>query len=153
MFRTIQVNSPIVVLVPTFLIMMIGVTKEFVSELQRWRDDKKINATEVKRLVMPGSLNFKPTHDGLNFEKVTLADVKGGDIIRVDDMEQVPADCILLRVEDEKPEAFVKTAALDGERNLKPKLANENLSKNLEHLIGSKADQSKVKLSINCIPP
>ena len=41
MFRTIQVNSPIVVLVPTFLIMLIGVAKEFVSELQRWRDDKK----------------------------------------------------------------------------------------------------------------
>ena len=36
MFRTIQVNSPIVVLVPTFLIMMIGVTKEFVSELKRY---------------------------------------------------------------------------------------------------------------------
>ena len=47
MFRTIQVNSPIVVLVPTFLIMMIGVTKEFVSELKRYQQDKKMNATPV----------------------------------------------------------------------------------------------------------
>lgn len=153
MFRTIQVNSPIVVLVPTFLIMLIGVAKEFVSELQRWRDDKKINATPVKRLAMAGSPNFKAGSTELVFENVTLADVKGGDIIRVDDMEQVPADCILLRVEDQKPEAFVKTAALDGERNLKPKLANELLSAGLDHLIGPKADTSKMNLSVNCIVP
>ena len=68
-------------------------------------------------------------------------------------MEQVPADCILLKVEDQKPEAFVKTAALDGERNLKPKLANELLSAGLDSLIGPKADTEKIRLSVNCIVP
>jgi len=63
----------------------------------------------------------------------------------------VPADCILLQVKDKKPECFVKTAALDGERNLKPKLANELLSDGLEGIIGSKADTSKINLSVNCI--
>ena len=96
MFPSIQVNSPIVVLVPTFIIMLIGVAKEFVSELQRWKDDKKINATPVKRLAMAGSSNFKAGTSEMTFENVTLADVKGGDIIKVDDLEQVPADCILL---------------------------------------------------------
>jgi len=65
----------------------------------------------------------------------------------------VPADCVLLQVADNKPECFVKTSALDGERNLKPKLANETLSKNLNSIVGSKADQSKVNLSIACIAP
>ena len=59
-----------------------------------------------------------------------------GDIIQIADLEQVPADCILLKVEDNKPECFVKTAALDGERNLKPKLANPKLGIAFEQLFG-----------------
>ena len=61
MFPQIAANSPIVVLVPTFVIMLIGVIKEFISELQRWKDDKKINSVPVKRLAMDGSPNFKPS--------------------------------------------------------------------------------------------
>ena len=80
-----------------------------------------------------------------------MADIKVGDIIRVDDLEQVPADCVLLKVSENKPECFVKTAALDGERNLKPKLANPQLSQNFENLFGLKAQQSRADLSINCI--
>ena len=86
MFRTIQVNSPIVVLVPTFLIMMIGVTKEFVSELKRYQQDKKMNATPVQTLIVPGSQKFVAgATTGMNFETTTLADVKVGDIIKIDD--------------------------------------------------------------------
>ena len=65
----------------------------------------------------------------------------------------MPADCILLQVADKKPECFVKTSALDGERNLKPKLANESLSNALDSIVGNGADQSKVNLSMNCIAP
>ena len=36
---------------------------------------------------------------------------------------------------------------------MKPKLANEILSANLDSLIGPKADTSKIKLSVNCIVP
>ena len=54
------------------------------------------------------------------------------------DREQIPADCVLLQVEDKKSEAFVSTAALDGERNLKPKLTDQRISENLEALIGAK---------------
>ena len=45
-----------------------------------------------------------------------------GDIVRVRDGEEFPADCILLKIENDKSECFVKTVALDGERNLKPKV-------------------------------
>lgn len=47
----------------------------------------------------------------------------------------------------------MKTANLDGERNLKPKLANEILSMHLDSIFDSKADQSKINLSIKCIVP
>lgn len=84
-FRTIQVNSPIVVLLPTFLIMLIGVVKEFISELKRYKEDKVVNGTPVQRLALPGSANFKPGATELVFESATLADVKVGDVLKIED--------------------------------------------------------------------
>ena len=77
-FPAIAVNSPFAVLIPTFIIMLIGVTKEFIGELKRYKDDKVVNATPVKKLVYPNSPN---KGNGIEFEKTVLADVKVGDII------------------------------------------------------------------------
>ena len=54
------------------------------------------------------------------------------DIIRIADGEQVPADCVLLKVADDKPECFVSTSPLDGERNLKYKSALKITSEAIE---------------------
>ena len=66
---------------------------------------------------------------------------------------QVPADCILLKVADNKPECFVKTAALDGERNLKPKLTNERISMQFDQMFGPGGQQENCDLSVSCIAP
>ena len=110
--------------------MLLGVTKEFVGELKRYKEDKIVNATPVKRMALPGSDTYaqKGTDSGILYEDTCLAELKVGDVIMVEDGEQVPADCVLLQVADKKAECFVKTAALDGERNLKPKLANPKVS-------------------------
>lgn len=152
LFRTIQVNSPLASIVPTALIMLLGVVKEFVGELKRYKEDKVVNATPVKRMALPGSAAHEGNSSGeIRWENSTLADMRVGDIIKIDDMEQVPADCILLQVADKKTECFVKTAALDGERNLKPKLANPLVSENFDRLFNPKAKQDKVDLHVNCI--
>lgn len=127
-FKTIRVNKPLAILIPTALIMLLGVVKELIGELTRYSADKKVNATPVTRLALPGSKLYAEGGRDLKYERTCLANVKVGDIIKIDDETQVPADCILLKVADNKPECFVKTAALDGERNLKPKLANEKIS-------------------------
>lgn len=104
---------------------MLGVVKELIGECKRYKEDKIVNATPVKRLSLKGSKAYG--ENGANdpqFEDTTLAEVVVGDIIRVKDGEALPTDCVLIQVEDDKPECFVKTAALDGERNLKPKLSN-----------------------------
>ena len=46
-----------------------------------------------------------------------------GDVVKLNDGDIVPADLLLLTTKDDKCEAFNKTASLDGETNLKPKLA------------------------------
>jgi len=90
---------------------MLGILKELIAELKRNSEDKQVNGVRVHRMNANGEV-----------ENATLATVAVGDFIVIKDNEQVPADCILIKSELESHEAFVKTAALDGERNLKPKM-------------------------------
>ena len=153
-FPAIRINHPAAVLGPTIIIMLLGVLKEFVGELKRYKEDKKVNATPVKRMALPGSDVHQNNSQGeIRTEDITLAEVAVGDIIRIDDLEQVPADCVLLQVAGKKPECFVKTAALDGERNLKPKLANAKVSRNFDKLFNPKASTAKANLHVSCIQP
>ena len=69
-------NSPLAVLVPTACIMLLGVFKEFVGELKRWKDDKKVNATAVTRMALPGSSLYSEKPNGeIQWEKITLAEL------------------------------------------------------------------------------
>ena len=49
--RTIQTNSPLAVFIPLSIIIALGVAKELVGEIKRYKDDKKVNATPVTRLI------------------------------------------------------------------------------------------------------
>ena len=81
-------NKPVVVLVPVCLIMLLGVAGLFVGELKRYREDKVVNATPVKRLALPGSPEHANNPKGeIRWENSCLADIKVGDIIRIDDLE------------------------------------------------------------------
>ena len=55
--------------------------------------------------------------------QVHTEDLAVGDVVKLRDGEIIPADLVLLTTKDEKCEAFNKTASLDGETNLKPKMA------------------------------
>lgn len=141
-------NSPLAVLVPTIFIMLLGVVKELISEVKRWKEDKQVNNSTVVRMVYP--------HDGdkkqeISWKNTTFADIKVGDILKISDGEQIPADCVLLQVAGKKPECFVKTAALDGERNLKPKLAHPQLSKHFDTTFAPGAQTQKADLQLSCI--
>lgn len=64
-FPAYRVNNPFAVIGPTIIIMLIGVTKEFISELQRYRDDKKVNATPVERLALPGDSVYQNSNESI----------------------------------------------------------------------------------------
>jgi phospholipid-translocating ATPase len=63
----------------------------------------------------------------------------------------VPADCVLIQTELDTNEAFVKTAALDGERNLKPKMAIKQLAACYDDII-SKPEAKKCPFKVESIP-
>jgi phospholipid-transporting ATPase len=143
LFKAIQTNSPLAVFIPVSCIIALGVAKEMVGECKRYKNDKKVNATPVTVL--------KPKTK--EFEQLTLADLRVGDIVKIQDEEEIPADCVLLQVEGNKSEAFVRTSALDGERNLKPKLASATVSTNFDKIFDGSAGDQRVKFWVDCINP
>lgn len=103
-------------IIPLTVIIIFGVVKEAVVELKKWADDNHINAMLYNKL--------KETKDNTNvFEHVEFKDIRAGDILEIKDEEALPADCILLKTSKATGQVYVETAALDGERNLKPLLA------------------------------
>ena len=76
-----------------------------------------------------------PVDENDKFETICLEDVKVGDILELKEGEVIPADCILLHSENQKGVAFVMTAALDGERNLKPKMAPKFMQENSSNIL------------------
>lgn len=58
-----------------------------------------------------------------------------GDIIVLQDGSQIPADCVVLQTDDPLGQCYINTSQLDGERNLKPKLAPKITSGALESIL------------------
>lgn len=68
----------------------------------------------------------------LAFSRQTWKEVKVGDVIRVQNNEEVPADVLILSSSDSDNCCFVETKNLDGETNLKVKQAMKFSSQNHE---------------------
>lgn len=55
--------------------------------------------------------------------EATAADLKVGDVIKLKNEDELPADCVVLQSDHPMGQCYISTSSLDGERNLKPKLA------------------------------
>lgn len=81
----IQTNSPLATVVPLCFVISLGILKELIAEVKRYKEDKAVNNAPVMKL----------NRDGL-WVPSTLALTAVGDLIKVHDFEMVPADCILI---------------------------------------------------------
>ena len=117
-FPAISTNSPFASAAPVIWVVSMNLIFELVSDLRRWRSDRKVNNLKVKRL------QYDP-RDKQKIGKyiVTSADLQVGDMIVLDHDDQIPADCVILQTDDPNGQCFINTSQLDGESNLKPKLA------------------------------
>ncbi|NXY86899.1 AT8B1 ATPase, partial [Alcedo cyanopectus] len=100
-------------LVPLLLVLGITAVKDLVDDIARHRMDNEVNnrACEVIR-------------DG-RFKNTKWKDIKVGDIIRLKKNTFIPADILLLSSSEPNSLCYVETAELDGETNLKFKMALE----------------------------
>jgi magnesium-transporting ATPase (P-type) len=97
------------------VVLGISMAREGYEDYQRYRSDQELNhrtSTQVKRKGQ--------------FTRVEWSKVCVGDVCWVEEDELFPADLVLLASSGEGGIAFIETASLDGEKNLKPRNAHKN---------------------------
>ena len=60
---------------------------------------------------------------------------------------------MLVKIENQLQECFVKTVALDGERNLKPKVQSKYLAENIDKIFDPAKSVSKPGMHVQTIKP
>ena len=100
-------------------VLVFTMLKEGVEDLQRHRQDRELN--NKQSLVFDGKQ--------LKFVKKKWEHLRMGELVRVQKDEEFPADIILLKSDKDSGIVFVDTMNLDGETNLKEKMAPKELNK------------------------
>ena len=136
-------------------------TRRLNGELSKATKDNRNIRNSDSRKNESGSINISldktmnlSDHYRLSCDEVRTDELMVGDIIKVMDDEIVPADCFLLTsgVGAEDPDAcgqcFIATSSLDGERNLKPKMAIKEIETDFLNIVSSRGED--VMLEVKC---
>lgn len=105
--REIAPYDPMSQLIPVFLVLSIAVFRETMQELDRQREDKRIN-TQKTRVNRAG-----------NWLETNWEDVVVGDVVMVDADLPAPADLVMVASSSSGNTAYIQTTNLDGETNYK----------------------------------
>lgn len=119
-------------------VLLFTMLKEGYEDFYRHQQDKKINSVICTRLNAENKI----------LEEVQAKDIKVSDILLVKSGDFFPADVVLLATSDNKGVAYVNTANLDGESNLKEKVAIEQTKGYM-----STAQLSEIRMFIECDQP
>eukprot|EP00898_Chlorokybus_atmophyticus_P002240 jgi/Chlat1/3016/Chrsp201S03282 len=106
--------SPFTTWTPLIFVIGVSIIKEGYEDFNRSRLDKSVNSRKVDVLVSQGT-----------WERRAWKDVRVGDVVRVLDGAEFPADLLLLSSGHVDGSCWVQTTNLDGETNLKGKRALE----------------------------
>ena len=108
---------------PLAFVLLVTITKEAYDDYKRYLRDQEANSQIYELITSQG-----PKH-------VPSADLKVGDIIRIEKDQKIPADCVLLRSGEENGTCFVRTDQLDGETDWKLRTALPTSQKLADHEI------------------
>lgn len=101
-------------LFPLFIVVVFSAIKDLLEDLKRKQSDKDENGCiTLKRISR-------------DWVKTVWADLQVGDFVKVRQNEYFPADLILISSSDSKGICYIETKNLDGETNLKHKIASKD---------------------------
>lgn len=106
---------------PIICILIMNAIKDGIEDYRRHKSDREENERDTLCI----------TSNGGEAKSTKWDQVKVGDYIIVQSNEYVPADIVLLTSANDNGQAFIETANLDGETNLKTKQAPEAVFKGL----------------------
>eukprot|EP01105_Mastigella_eilhardi_P028771 TRINITY_DN970_c0_g1_i1.p1 TRINITY_DN970_c0_g1~~TRINITY_DN970_c0_g1_i1.p1 ORF type:complete len:935 (-),score=274.80 TRINITY_DN970_c0_g1_i1:55-2859(-) len=103
--------SPVTSILPTAFVLLVTMLKEGFEDFKRYKADRVVN-NQMYNVV-----------DGPNLIKKKSKYIVVGNIIKLENEERVPADCVILSTSAEDGVCYVETSQLDGETNLKQFMA------------------------------
>lgn len=112
LIRTITPVSPITTWGPLILIFTATAAKDLRDDLKRRRSDREFNSKHIEILLQADKPNY-----------IKSEDIRIGDIILLNCDDAIPCDVAILKTSDPKGLAYVTTANLDGETDLKERRA------------------------------
>ena len=135
--------TPLTAILPLAFVLIVSMIREGIEDYRRYTDDCTANSQPVRVLSanVPDKseldrkkeyvkqdfpafdLNFPPC-----FNIVRSQDLKVGQVVLMCEEEIFPADLILLGTSDKDNKAYIETAMLDGEKNLKKRQADSNIN-------------------------
>ena len=127
--------NPLTTWLPLIFVVAISMTKDLIDDLGRRRADRLANAREY--VVCKGASRV-PTR---------ASALRVGDVVRLAQDDEVPADCVVLKTSDELGGCYIQTTNLDGESDLKPRRALIETQTMAEEEMGT------LNGTINCAHP
>ena len=107
-YKPLRVGFLITYLFPVAFVLFLTMIKEAYDDILRWKRDKEMNNARYEIMNNHG-----------NFEGMSSADLKVGNIVRIQAGMRIPADLILIYASEKGGSVFIKTDQLDGETDWK----------------------------------
>jgi magnesium-transporting ATPase (P-type) len=105
--------NPASSIVPLVFVLLVTAVKEAFEDIKRRVSDTRVNGQKVL------------LYDGVEWTPVKWKNVRVGDVLKIRNNETIPADLVVLHTSDKDGLAYLETANLDGETNLKVRQALE----------------------------
>eukprot|EP01060_Flectonema_neradi_P034818 TRINITY_DN6234_c0_g1_i2.p1 TRINITY_DN6234_c0_g1~~TRINITY_DN6234_c0_g1_i2.p1 ORF type:complete len:1050 (+),score=201.27 TRINITY_DN6234_c0_g1_i2:167-3316(+) len=106
---------PVTTIIPFVAVIGVASIRDAYEDWKRHKEDNKANSKKVQVLRYRNS----PPN---NWTSIKTRDIRAGDLIEIRDGDTIPADVLILSTSRDDSSAYVETANLDGEGNLKKKL-------------------------------
>ncbi|KAG7393199.1 hypothetical protein PHYPSEUDO_011204 [Phytophthora pseudosyringae] len=147
-------NGVPTMVVPLMFIIVVSGVRDILEDVQRHRADAEQNRAQVRKFT------FADGKAGA-FHAATCEQLKVGELVRVAENEELPADIVLVASGSPNGQCYVMTANLDGESSLKPRFVQPDLcrppyrdcfSSDGQHVM-SQATTLLPGVHIECEPP
>ena len=112
-------------IVPLLIFVALSMMKEGYEDLRRHKMDNTENRSHILRADIEHG-------EAIQWKTVMWEELHVGDIVKVQRNEGVPADVVVLHADGAEKVAYIETRALDGETNLKTKVAPLPIAKKFD---------------------
>jgi P-type E1-E2 ATPase len=113
---------------PLGFVVFVSMINDIIEDSKHHSSDNKENSNKVSSIPKPDQMRYVLQEAEGVFMTLKLSKLKVGLIVKVVKDQYFPADLILLNSDDPQGICFVETKNLDGEKNLKSKMATSSQS-------------------------